>query len=97
MSGFFYAFDDAATCGQELPEIWAAGDDGEPALIGGCIIRSINGLWLSSPVLSEPNESDEQTVTTPGVRSAPFVVLSPVEYPSAADFLITPEGEQGFM
>jgi hypothetical protein len=97
MSGFFYAFDDAATCGQEMPEVWAVDDDSNPILIGGAIIRSESGLWLSAPVLSDPDENGDQTVTTPGVKSAPFVILSPVEYPSAAGFLITPEGEQGFM
>ena len=92
MSGYFYAFDDAATCGQELPQIWN-GD----ALADGVVLRSKVGLWLSTPVMSEPDENGDQTITTPGLRSAPFVILSPVEYPDAADFLITPEGEQGFM
>jgi hypothetical protein len=97
MSGYFYAFDDAATCGQELPEIWAVDDGADPILIGGAIIRSESGLWLSAPVLSEPDENGDQTVTTQGVKSAPFVILSPVECPGAAAFRITPEGEQGFM
>jgi hypothetical protein len=97
MSGYFYAFEDAATCGQEMPEVWTVDGDGEPVLIGGAVIRSTRGVWLSLPVMSEPDENGDCTLTTPGTRSAPFVVLSPVEYPDAADFLITPEGEQGFM
>ena len=93
MSGYIYAFADAATCGQELPEIWDGAE-----LTAGAVLRSERGVWLTQPVLSDPDpETGEQTITTPGTRSEPFVILSPAEYPDAADFLISPEGEQGFM
>ena len=97
MSGYIYAFEDAATCGQELPEVWTVDDDGEPVLTAGVVLRSERGVWLTQPVMSDPDpDTGEQTVETPGTRSAPFVILSPVEYPDAAAYRITPEGEQGF-
>ena len=93
MTGYFYAFEDAATCGQELPDVWN-GDE----LTAGAFLRSERGVWLTQPVMSDPDpETGEQTIATPGTRSAPFVVLLPVEYPDAAAYRITPEGEQGFM
>jgi hypothetical protein len=98
MSSYFYAFEDAATCGQEIPSVWTVGAEGEPSLTVGALLRSQRGVWLTQPVFSEPDpDTGEQTVVTPGVRSADFVILSPVEYPDAADYLINPDGEQGFM
>lgn len=97
MNGYFYAFEDAAECGQEIPEVWSVDEEtGEPVLIGA-VLQSTRGVWLVSPVLSEPDaETGEQTLLTPGEKSADYVILTSQEYTDAAAFRITPEGRQGF-
>lgn len=94
VNGYFYAFADQAECGQAVPSIWDQTEDGEPVLISDCVQR--RAVWLVEPVMSEPDENGEQTITTPGTLSEPFVILSPVELPDAADYAITPVGQAGF-
>jgi hypothetical protein len=54
-------------------------------------------VWLTQPVLSEPDpETGEQTVVTPGVQSDPVVLLRPTPLVALADHEIEPEGHGGF-
>ncbi len=98
MSGYFYAFEDAAECGQEIPQVWTVDEEsGEPVLTSGAVLQSTRGVKLTPDVLSEPDpETGEQTIVTPGDMSADYVILTPEEYPDATAFRIIPHGRQGF-
>ena len=59
--------------------------------------RTPGPLWLTAPVMSEPDpETGEQTPETPGVPSDPVVLLRRTELVALADNRITPEGHGGF-
>ena len=54
-------------------------------------------VWLTQPVLSEPDpETGEQTVVTPGVQSDPVVLLRPTPLVALEALRINPEGHGGF-
>lgn len=91
MSGYFYAFADAAECGQVLPDVW----DGD-SLKPGVVERSTDGVWIVSPVTEEDFEAGTVTVISAGERSAPYVILTVDEYADAAAYRIEPDGERGF-
>lgn len=96
MSGYFYAYASQATARAAKPD-WFAQDDesGDWHLIGERVCVSNRGLWLVNPVMSEPDENGEQTIVTPGERSADYVILSPEQDGSEAK-RIEPASHQGF-
>jgi hypothetical protein len=95
MSGHIYAFDSLADAGQELPHLFGVDDADEPVVTGGAMLYSSRGVWLVAPVMSEPDEDGNQTITTPGTRSALVVILSPNDE-ELPGFEINPPGVQGF-
>jgi hypothetical protein len=59
--------------------------------------RTPGPVWLTAPVMSEPDpETGEQTVVTPGVQSEPVVLLRPTPLVALADHEIEPAGHGGF-
>ena len=95
MSGYFYAYASQATARAAKPDWFDQDDDGEWYLVGERVCVSTKGVWLVDPVMSEPDENGDQTILTPGERSADYVILSPEQDGSEAK-LITPASHQGF-
>jgi len=95
MAGYFYAYASEATARAAKPDWFWPDEDGGYSLRRPRVVASTRGLWLVEPVLSEPDENGDQTVITPGERSADFVILSP-ERDGTEARLIDPPGHQGF-
>lgn len=95
MKGYFYAADSAATVhGAMFPSGFQTNDEsGQLAPISSLTLRSTSGVWLTSPVMSEPDENGDQTVVDAGVRSDPYVVVSSMPIGLLDAYLIQPEGE----
>lgn len=59
--------------------------------------RTPGPVWLTAPVMSEPDpETGEQEVLEAGVQSEPVVLLRTGFVASLADNIINPEGHGGF-
>lgn len=95
MSGYFYAYASQATARAAKPDWFAEDENGEWRLVDQRVCVSTKGVWLVNPVMSEPDENGEQTIVTPGERSADYVILSPEQDGSEAK-RITPASHQGF-
>ncbi|WP_412545832.1 hypothetical protein [Maricaulis sp. MIT060901] len=97
MSSYFYAAQDAATLSAALSAAFVTDEEtGAVRPVSPKVCLSTSGVWLQEPVMSEPDENGEQTVETEGVRSEPYVVLSPTPIAAWAAFQIVPVGVQGF-
>lgn len=97
MSSYFYAAADAATLSAAFPGGFVTDEEtGEVHPVSPKVCLATGGVWLVQPVMSEPDENGEQTVETGGVRSDPYVVLSPSPVAAWSDFEIAPVGVQGF-
>lgn len=95
MSGYFYAFEDKDAARAAIPEIFTE-DDGEWSLRDDVNRYSTRGVWTLAPEMSELDENGEQTVVTPGERSANYVILTAHECGDCEQYLINPPGVQGF-
>ena len=95
MKGYFYSAPDAETLAALYPAGFVTDDtSGNLMPSNGLTLRSTNGVWLSYPVPSEPDENGDQGVLDPGVRSIePYVVVSAKEIGLLSAYLIAPEGE----
>lgn len=93
MKGFFYAAPDAETLAAAAPSRFSTDPDTGAAHPTGVTLRSTNGVWLSSPVPSEPDENGDQTVVEEGVRSDLYVIVSSEPIAALAAFQIAPAGE----
>lgn len=95
MKGYFYSADSAETLSAAYPAGFQTNQEsGELAPVSPLTLRSTSGVWLTSPVMSEPDpETGEQSVATEGVRSDPYVVVSSRPIGLLEDYLIEPEGE----
>lgn len=95
MKGYFYSAADAETLHAAYPSGFQLDDEsGEVEPVSPLTLRSQNGVWLTSPVMSEPDpETGEQTIVTPGVRSDNCVVVSSLPIGVLSAYLIEPEGE----
>lgn len=94
MKGYFYSAPDVETLALAAPSRFATDpDSGNVSPTDGITVRSTTGIWLSSPVLSEPDEEGNQTIITEGVRSDPYVIVSAEPIAALSAFEITPEGE----
>jgi len=95
MAGYFYAYASEATARAARPDWFGQDGQGGYVLRAPRVVASTRGLWLVEPGLSDPDENGEQTIITPGERSADFVVLSP-ERDGTEARLIDPPSHQGF-
>lgn len=93
MKGYFYSAPDAETLAAAAPSRFVADPDSGELSPSGVTLRSTNGVWLSSPVLSEPDENGEQTVVEAGVRSDLYVIVSAAPIAALSAYKIEPEGE----
>ena len=93
MKGYFYSAPDAETLAAAAPSRFVADPDTGDLSPSGVTLRSTNGVWLSSPVPSEPDENGEQTVVEAGVRSDDDVIVSAEPSAALSSFRIEPEGE----
>lgn len=97
MSSYFYAAADAATLMAAFSAAFVTDEEtGEVRPVSPKVCLSTSGVWLQAPVMSEPDENGEQTVEAAGVRSDPYVILSPRPVAAWSDFEIAPVGVQGF-
>lgn len=94
MKGYFYSADSAETLAAAYPAGFETDEtSGNLMPSNGLILRSTSGVWLSSPVLSEPDENGEYAVVDPGARSDAYVVISAQEIGLLGAYLIEPDGE----
>ena len=94
MKGYFYSSPDAETLAGLYPAGFVIDEtSGDLMPSNGLTLRSTRGVWLSSPVLSEPDENGERYLVDPGVRSDEYVVISAKEIGLLSAYLIAPEGE----
>lgn len=96
MSGTFYAFTTKAIARTKLPDYFAQDEGGAWQVSNQAVLYSQRGVWITAPVMSEPDENGDQTILEAGVRSKDFVVLVPDEVESASSYKVTPAGAQGF-
>ena len=96
-NGYFFAYASGAGARSSRPDWFVQDPETEEwHLVGQRVLVSTNGLWLVAPVMSDPDpDTGEQTVITPGERSADYVILSPEDDGSASK-KIEPVGHQGF-
>lgn len=96
MSGHFYAFTTKTSARSKLPDHFAQDEDDVWQVSNQAMLYATAGVWTTAPVMSEPDENGDQTVTTPGVRSKVYVVLVPEAVDGASFYEINPPGAQGF-
>jgi hypothetical protein len=96
MAGAFYAFTTKTIARGKLPDYFEQDEDDIWQVASQAMLYSERGVWITAPVMSEPDESGDQTILEAGVRSKDFVVLVPDEVESALSYQITPAGAQGF-
>jgi len=96
MSGYFYAFEDEDTARESLPNHFSQDVGGDWYVNEQAILYTTRGVWLVYPIMSDPDDNGEQTVTTPGTRSESYVILTPFEGEDCEANLINPPGVQGF-
>lgn len=96
-NGYFFAYASAAGARQSRPTWFEQDENGDWQLKSPRVLRSTSGVWLTMPAGYYSGVGIDQTFveTSPGVMSAPYVVLSP-ENDGPAGKLITPQGEGGF-
>lgn len=97
MSGYFYAFDDVAECGQEASSVWSVDAESEEPILVGATLVSTRGIFITKPGLIE-DAGGELVIDpgAPGARSLDYVILTSAPILGAEAYLIEPEGRQGF-
>lgn len=95
MSSFFYAYASKAGAKQSRPD-WFGVDPatGEDYVKSPRVLAATDGVWLELPTGAFDDNGDWQA-TGDGVRSDPYVILSPFEDGAPAK-LIEPAGRGGF-
>jgi hypothetical protein len=94
-NGHFYAWPDESSALLDFALVSDAETGAVNAAPGWT--RVPGPVWLTQPVLSEPDpETGEQTVVTPGVQSDPVVLLRSSPLVDLEALRINPEGHGGF-